>query len=136
MIGLMFIFSIIFILTGSSFVSSSYNDTFHAIVNGTTSDYNVEGTFAINTSGLEGALGWLLLIGGIAAVSGFAIIGTGLNESSSRVVWQLVFYISIWWLLSVLPFPYILSIPFGFGTIIYLIFTVFYAIFCIMSLGS
>ncbi len=122
------------VITGNDLISVSVEAsyTFESL-NGTISDLDITGS--MNLSTLQDAILWISVIGGVAVASGIAILGSGLNDNATKWLVYMVFFVSSWSILSVLSFPLILEIE-GFGSILYIGFTVVYGISAIMYIGG
>ena len=129
-LGLLMVITIFTIIAGNDFVATSdiplINDSI--TINGTTSTFGTSGNivyFFIDPT--QGAIILITTIFIIGAVIGIQILGSGLNEASSRAFMYGIFYIGIWVILSVPSYPLIIGISL-FGAIIYSVLTLFYAI--------
>ncbi len=133
---ILFILTIISIVSGNNFFTNALTESYeyHHILDGTTSTLemdNISADFALDP--IIQAVIWISVIGGIGAISSFSILGSGLGSSGSRWLVGLIFFISIWVMLSTLPFNMIMDGGF-IMTIIYLFMTMTYAIGCIWFL--
>jgi hypothetical protein len=118
-------------LNQMNYNSNSYNVssvTGTQIINGSSQSYNVAGqtvpTFEL--IGVDGVLALMIGLIAIGAIAGISILGSGLSNSAQNIIYKSVFYYALWGIFSVLAFSGISSIPFG--TLIYLAFTIFYAV--------
>ena len=129
-ISILFILTILSIISGNNFISNAYDQSleFQQILDGSSSvmklnDVSVD--FALDP--LIQAVIWIGVIGGIGVASSITILATGLSPYGSKWLVGLIFFISIWIMLSTLPYPLIQS-----GgqvlQLIYLAMTITYAI--------
>ena len=133
-IVIMLAITILSVITGNDFISNSVEATYSfQSLNGTISELEIEGS--MNLSTLQDAILWISVIGGIAIVSGIAVLGSGLNEQATRWITYMTFFISFWTILSILSFPLIIAIQ-SFGSVIYVGLTIVYAVSCIMYIGG
>lgn len=129
------------IILGNDFVSGlveiGVDNT--ALVNGTITTYVVpteDILFTIDTTTLIIAgIALLTTIIFIAGITGVQVLGSGLNQSSVRIIILLTGYIGIWTTLSILSFSLINSIEI-FGSVIYISLTLGYTIGVIKSISG
>lgn len=101
-------------------------------VNGTTPEWSVltglsspSGTFGI--SAIEGAIAIIIIIAVISIGLGIQVLGSGLSETTVKLMTSALAYTGIWILLSLLANPLLFSIE-TFGSIIYMALTLGYTI--------
>ncbi len=125
------------IITGNSFITTTIDAsyTYEQILNGSTSELGQEYVQVLNLDPVYEALGWIGIVGGIAVISGVAILGSGLNTVATHWLTYLTFFTSLWVILTILPLPLIASIE-VFGVLIYLLLTIIYAISVILWIGG
>lgn len=128
LMGGMFITTLLMLLTGQSFPTVDYYGDNSANVNGTTS-FPVEATMNVVYGSLTSFLVLIAIIGAIAVVASILVIGSGLTEAGSRIVYQLVWFSTIWIMLSLLPVPYMFQaglwgIALYFGITFYYVYNV------------
>lgn len=127
------IFSIIF---GASFTSLSV-DTFvsnNIINNGTTTTIGLGGgDIYFNIDPLIGATVWIIAIIILAALISIKFVGSGMGPEGVRTTLIGTAYGSVWILLSVYSNPLISQIEI-FGDLLYVSFTIMYALGVIRSL--
>ena len=121
------------VLGGSEFigvvVESSLFDKLG--VNGTGSEWikleglTVSGSFNIHA--LEGAIAVIIVVAVVGIGFGINVLGSGLSETSVKLIVSALAYTGIWLLLSVLSSPLLFSIE-VFGGIIYIALTLGYTI--------
>ena len=122
------ILSFLNIILGFSFggySSSGFIDTY-SIVDGDPNTLLVEYEFSF---GIDAGAGWiavLIALLTIASVFGANIVGTGLNDASTRAVMMIIVFTGLWAFFSVFGWALITSIPVG-GVFIWLIFTLMFA---------
>jgi hypothetical protein len=100
-----------------------------------TSQLNIGSSFTFNILGYDlsfslGTEGIILLIvvcGGIGAIVGVNILGSGLSTMAQAIVYKSVFYFGLWAIFSVLSVDLIFSIPIV-GSVIWLVLTLFYCL--------
>ena len=122
------ILSFLNIILGFSF--GGYSDTGFvdttAIVDGDPNVLVIEYEFSF---GIDAGAGWIAILIGlltIASVFGANIVGTGLNDASTRAVMMIIVFTGLWAFFSVFGWALITSIPVG-GVFIWLIFTLMFA---------
>ena len=129
-LSILMVITVLSLIAGNSFVEASMEGLIdsNALINGTTTTFEMTGTdtlFFIDP--VQGAIIMLIAIFVIGAVIGLNVVGTGLNETSSRAVMYGLFYVGIWVILSVLAYPLIVSIEL-FGTLIYTVLTLLFTV--------
>lgn len=130
MIMFMLVLTVLSIISGNNFSSVNINDTYTAVVNGTTTEFDVsDAAFSIDV--LEGAIGWLVLIAAIGVAAGITVVATGLSEASVNLLYKSIFYGVVWGLLSVFPSGLMFSIPL-FGGLAYITLTIVYVVAVLM----
>ena len=127
----MLILTLLSIVSGGSFSSINVDQTFSAVVNGTTTDYDVSSGGIFSITALEGAIGWLILIAAIGVAAGITILASGLGTASVKLLYKSIFYGIIWGLVSLYPVPLMYSIPF-FGGLFYITLTIVYTVAVLM----
>lgn len=108
---------------------------FNSFLGADFSDYTVEGDYG-QTMGIdevEGAIVIIIVLIALVVLVGIQVVGSGLSDTSGKAVMTLVAYISVWGIFSTLSYDLIISIE-AFGTIIYLILTIMYAVGVIQQL--
>lgn len=109
------------------------------IINGSTSTILIEGgnvIFNIDTSNLiVGGIALLGTVVGIALIAGIKILGSGLSDSSVKIVLIIWAFSGIWLTLTILAVNLIASIEI-FGSIIYVMITIAYAVGVIRKVGG
>jgi len=73
---------------------------------------------------------WILLtaIGAVGIIVGLSVIGSGLNETSSKMVLMLLFYLVIWFGFSIYSYELLILIPSGIGQVFYWVLFIVYAV--------
>lgn len=135
LMGGMFITTLIMLLTGQSFPTADYYGSSTATINGTTSAYPVEATMNVVYGSLTSFLVLIGIIGAIAVISSILIVGSGLSDSGSKIVYQLVWFTTLWVMLSLLPTPYLFQAGLW-GIALYFGITFFYVYNVISILGT
>lgn len=130
MLLFMLVLTILSIVSGGSFSSINVDQTYGAVVNGTTSEYTVAGT-TFSISALEGAIGWLILIAAVGVIAGIMILGSGLGTASVKLLYKAMFYGIVWGLVSLFPSGLMFSIPL-FGGLFYISLTIVYTVTVLM----
>lgn len=135
-LSILFLITILSIVSGNNFISNAFVEShqYQQILDGTTSVLELDAISAdFSLDPLILAVAWITVIGVIGVGSSISVLATGLSPSGTRWAVGMIFFISIWIMLSTLPFPLILS-----GGIvmevIYLAMTITYAIGSIMFL--
>lgn len=134
-LGILFLITILSLISGNDFMSVAYSQStvYQQVLNGSTSTVAQDLFADFSLDPLIQAVIWIGIVGGVAIASSLTVVATGLNEAGSRWVVGLIFFISIWIMLSTLPFPLIYS---G-GVVmelIYFVMTITYAFGCIWVL--
>lgn len=135
-LAILFFLTLLSLISGNNFIANAYVESqqYHQILNGTTSIVELEGISAdFSLDPLIQAVIWIAVIGGIGVASSITVLASGLAGFGSRWLVGMIFFISIWIMLSTLPFPLIQA---G-GTVmelIYLGMTITYSIGAIMFL--
>jgi len=129
-LAIMLVISLISVIAGNSFIGILTENVIEteAIINGSTTIW--ETVVPDYTFGLDPITGGIVLIVTVAtlgALIGIRIVGSGLSESSIKILMTSFFYGGIWTLLSVISANLIIAIE-GFGALIYLVLTLLYAI--------
>lgn len=130
MVLLMLILTVLSVVAGNNFVSSSIGDSYSAIVNGTTSDYSLA-TDGFIIDEYAGAIGWLVIIIVIGVAAGIMVLGSGFSEVSVNLLYKGIFYGALWGIVSIYPAPLMFSI-YLFGPIFYITLTIIYVVLVMM----
>lgn len=134
---LMLIMTLIIMLTGYTLPTIDVYMNFSGESNGNAYSYVNGGSgLTINLSNLQGAIAWITIIAGLGIAAGIAVLGTGLNDTSSSLAFHSIFFVCMWFMFSVLPLPYFLLMPGLWGSFLYLALTIVYAISCVMAMGG
>jgi len=101
---------------------------------------------AVSVSGYAGSVNistdlnnWvivLLAIGFVLALVGLKVMGSGLSDSSVKIIITATIYIVLWAILSVYSLNLLVLLPMGIGNLLYSFLTVLYAIGCFMQLKN
>jgi len=83
-------------------------------------------TFSIDP--LEGAIGMLMIVLLLSALVGINIMGSGLSDSSVKLIGLGIAYLGLWGTFSALSFNLFLKIPLNLGIAIYIILTIMFVI--------
>lgn len=121
------LFSFIFSATYFSTTISSLVDT-SSIINGTTTTLELgqaSNTFSIDP--LLGALTWVAVLVILASAIGIQVLGSGLSSISVRTIIIATAWISMFVILSLFGYPFIASIPYGFGSLLFIVLSIMYA---------
>lgn len=118
------------IISGNSFIAVLTQNIIDnsVIVNGSTTSLEIQLSDA--TFGLDPITGGIALITALAFIGGaitVQVVGTGLSDNGSRIIMISLFYGGLWFLLSIIASPLIISIQ-EFGLLIYVSLTLLYAI--------
>lgn len=135
-LAILLILTIFSLISGNNFISNAYVQSveFNQVLDGTTSILELEGISAdFSLDPLIQAVIWIAVIGAIGVASSITVLATGLGESGSRWLVGMIFFISIWIMLSTLPYPLIQSGG-SIMELIYLGMTITYSIGCIWFL--
>jgi len=136
-LAVLLVISVFSIFTGNSFVGSDVTTAVdsEAVVNGTTTTFDVinTGTFFLDpTMGLVIVL--LVVFGGISLLS-LNVLATGLNAAGFKLLAMGLVFSAIWVFLSFLALPLINTVPI-FGNMGYIVLTIMYTIGVIQSFGG
>ena len=135
-LSILFLLTVISLVSGNNFIASVMVESqqYRQILNGTSSVVDLEGISAdFSLDPLIFAVVWIVVIGGVAIASSITVVSTGLSTVGSKWTVGIVFFVSIWLMLSTYPYPLIVSGGFIMETI-YLFMTILYAIGGIMTL--
>lgn len=135
LMGGMFITTLVLILTGQTFPSADIYNPFVSTVNDTSNTYPTSATFSVVYGSLTGFLVVVGVIGAVAIGASILVLGSGLNESGAKTVYQIIWFTALWSMLSLLPAPY-LFVAGIWGIAIYFGITFVYAYCCISVLGE
>ena len=122
------VLSFLNIILGFSFggySNSGFVDT-TAIIDGDPNVFVIEYEFSF---GIDAGTGWIAVLVALitlASVVGANIIGTGLNDASTKALMTVLVFIGLWAFFSVFGWALITSIPVG-GVLIWLVFTLMFA---------
>ncbi len=106
--------------TGNHTVETSGNITIDENV--TTVNLPESGEMNIQFTELEGALVILTIAIAIAIVAGIHVLGSGLSDTSQRLIFYSAIYLGIWAVFSILASPLLFAIA-SFGILIWIILT-------------
>lgn len=134
-LGILLLITLLSIMSGNDFMSNAYSQSqvYHSVLNGSTSTIEIDSVADFSLDPLIQAVIWIGVIGAIGVASGITVLATGLNEAGSKWATGLIFFISIWVMLSSLPFPLIQTGGLVME-LIYLAMTITYAFGCIWYL--
>lgn len=129
------IITLLSILSGNSFIGtpSSINSTYQTIINGTTTTLDVETNAVFYIDPVAGAIVIFVALGILVGFLGFNALGSGLNETATRIILWVTVYGALWGFFSVLSMNLIIEIEL-YGSLIYIGLTVMYAIGVIQKL--
>lgn len=130
------LFSFIFSFTYFSTSISSLVDT-NSIINGTTTTLQLgqtSNTFSIDP--LLGALTWVAVIVILASALGIQVVGSGLSSISVKTIIISTAWISMFVILSLFGYPFIASIPYGFGNLLFIVLSIMYAFGIFQLIGE
>ena len=135
-LSILFLITILSMLSGNDFMTNAQQQSlvYQQILNGTTSTFEGEQITAdFSLDPIIQAVIWIAVIGVAGIASSITVLATGFSPAGSKWIVGMIFFISIWIMLSTLPFPLIQlgGIVLEF---IYLIMTITYAIGCIWYL--
>ena len=136
-LGILIVISIFAIITGSSIKeigAESIEST--GVVNDTSSSYditNIGATFYIDE--FTGALVIIIAIMIIATLIGLQILGSGLSDTSVRIISIGITYYGIWSIFSILSYELIVSIE-VIGALMYILLTVVFTIGLVQKFTS
>jgi len=123
-------------LSGDGF---AVNTTGDSTINGTTSTYEAQGggIFGFDLFSGDGLLVTMIALGAVGIVAGIQLFGSGLSETSQRMIVLSVSFLGLWGALSIMAKDTITEGTGWFGIILYLVLTIIYGIgFAFMFTGS
>lgn len=125
----MILLTILSMLSGNSLVGSfgSYSGDYTTIVNGTEATLELSGTEAFYIDPVLGAIIMFVGLAVLVGVAGINFLGSGLSDTSVRVITWVTFYGAIWGIFSVLAMNLIIAIEL-YGSLIYIALTFMYVI--------
>jgi len=134
-LAILFLITILSMISGNDFISNATSQSiaYNQVLNGSSSELGYDITADFSLDPIIQAVIWIAVVGGIGIVSSITVVASGLNEAGTRWTVGLIFFISIWVMLSTLPFPLILQGGLVLE-LIYFVMTVLYAIGCIWVL--
>lgn len=90
---------------------------------------------ALGGTAMIAGMSIIILIAGVSILVGLQILGSGLSDTTVKVITILTTYVSLWLILSLLSFPLIMDIePFGF--IIYTVLSLTFVIALIQKISE
>lgn len=129
----LFLFGLFF--SGETLSKDMNNDYISESVNGTftqngeeislsteENEYNV----AMNET--QGILAIILTVSVIASLIGINVLGSGLSETTVKILYNTIFFYGIWGIFSVYALESLNILPIGSGWIIYAVLTGFYSL--------
>lgn len=135
-LGILALLTLISLLTGNDFMATALVESQHyqQILDGVSSAVEFADASADFTlDPLIFAVIWIVVIGVIAVASSITVLATGLGSGGSKWVVGMVFFISLWLMLSTYPYPMITAGGIVMD-IIYLGMTISYAIGGVLTL--
>jgi hypothetical protein len=129
----MVVITFIAVVLGEDFISVSINanlqqysgDVFNASQYDWMKDDYASGSIGIDS--VAGAIAIIVVVATVGALIGIQFLGSGLSDSSARILMMAIAYVGVWAMLSILVSPLLLDIA-VFGSIIYIGLTLGYAI--------
>lgn len=114
-------------LSGDGF---AVNTTGDSTINGTTTTYEAQGggIFSFDLFSGDGLLITLIALGAVGIVAGIQLFGSGLSETSQRMIVLSVGFLGLWGALTIMAKDVILEGTGWFGIVLYLILTIIYGI--------
>ena len=131
----MIIISLLSIISGNSFIGNTggFDTSATAIINGSETTLDLEGSELFYIDPVLGFIIMFVAIGVLAGLIGFSFLGSGLSESSVRIILWVTVYGAIWGLFSVLSMSLIVAIEL-YGSLIYIGLTGMYVFGVIQKL--
>lgn len=105
----------------NSYTTTDLNGTFTE--DGEEKSLSTEGTeyqFAINES--QGIIAIVIAVSVIGSLIGIRVLGSGLSETTVKILYNTIFFYGVWGLFSALSLQWFLIIPIG-GWIVYFVLT-------------
>lgn len=121
--------TILSIISGNSLVGTSagFEGTYVTVINGSQATLELESSEAFYIDPVLGAIIMFVALAILVGVAGFSFLGSGLSDTSVRIITWVTFYGAIWSIFSVLSMNLILQIEL-YGTWIYIGLTFCYVI--------
>jgi len=126
------------LITGNDFISTAISEShdYQIVVNSSISELGIPGVIAeFGLDPLIQAVIWISVVGVVAVASSITVVASGISESGTRWLTGMIFFISLWLMFSMLPYPLFVLIE-TYGMMIYFVLTIFYAIGAIWYLLS
>lgn len=136
-LAILFSLTILNVFAGNSFtgVSETTDIDYEIFVNGSSTTLSSgEGTLILGIDSLQGAIIWFFALMVIVGVITFQVLGSGLGETGQKTARTGLIATGVWGILSVLAWNLLTSIP-TFGTIIWTVLTIIYAVDIFYSMG-
>lgn len=140
-ISILILLSSIYALYNIQPLSNTANITFNSsdiiknpTIDGTTTGYEETGqTFSVTVTETLGIMAIIAVIEAIAVIAGIQVLGSGLNETSTMIIYKSAGLTILWSIFSVTSLQVLLLIPFSLGLLLWLFLTLFYAVGIINS---
>lgn len=131
----MIFITILSIISGNSFIgtTSGFEGSYTAIINGSEATLELESSELFYIDPVLGFIIMFVALGVLAGIAGFSFLGSGLSDSSVRIITWITFYGAIWGIFSVLAMNLIIAIEL-YGSLIYLGLTGCYVIGVVQKL--
>lgn len=125
------------VIAGNSFVGTIIENVVDnsLIVNGTENTLGIDSSTLFNIDPVIGFTTTIIVIVGLVAVLGIQILGSGLGDTTVRVMTIGITFSGIWIVFSLLAEPLISSIGI-FGALIYVVLTIGYVIGVVQKISE
>lgn len=137
MIILSTVYTLYLIQPISTTSTTGYNTTDingNPIVNGTSTTYEQAGSsYNISITETLGLMAIIAVIEVVATIAGINVLGSGLSDTSVKIIYKTMGLTVLWSVLSVTGIQVLNFIPYSFGLLLYFVFTLAYAIGVIQS---
>lgn len=110
--------------------------------NGSSSDFSVGTSYGdFSTTLISGIIAIIIALMAVGAIAGIRVLGSGISDTSVKIIYNSVLFYAIWGILSVftlngLDADGLLSIPFGVGIWIWFIMTLLYSLGIVQQINS
>lgn len=129
---LLAIVSSVYIDTTTFGGNTTINQPGEITVNGTTTNVTIPGSGVqtFNMSGIQMALVILFSAIILGTVTGIHFLGSGLSDTTQKIIFNSVIYLGLWGIFSILAYDLLsdMSTELGFGILLWMILTIVYII--------
>jgi len=125
------------VILGNTFIGNTVDNVIDnsLIMNGTENTLGIDSSALFNIDPVIGFTTTIIVIVGLVAVLGIQILGSGLSDSTVRIMTIGITYSGVWIVFSLLAEPLISSIEI-FGTLLYVVLTIGYVMGVVQKIAS